>query len=70
MEIRFANKNQCAIADLFWVAQTQEEVNVIIKTFGSEAQIVYDMIIAAAIEEETNKQTEFPQVLEILESIK
>jgi hypothetical protein len=70
MEIRFANKTQCAIADLFWVAQTEEEVNVIIKTFGNEARVVYDMIIAAAVEEGTEQQTEFPEVMNILESLK
>lgn len=51
MEIRFANEKQCAIADLLWAANTQEEAQVVIKVFGKEAEVVYNMIVAATLDE-------------------
>ena len=51
MEIRFANEKQCAIADLLWAANTQEEAQVVIKVFGPEAVVVYNMIVAATLDE-------------------
>lgn len=51
MELKLQNKTQVAIADLFWVAQTQEEVAVILKVFGHDARVVYDMMLAASFDQ-------------------
>lgn len=50
MEITFANKRQVEIADLLWAAETQREVDAVIRTFGHDAVVVQQMIIAAAFD--------------------
>jgi hypothetical protein len=54
MELKLQNPTQVKIADLFWVAQTEEEVNVILKVFGHDAQVVYNMMIAASYDQVDN----------------
>jgi hypothetical protein len=54
MELKLQNSAQVAIADLLWVAQTEEEVNVILKVFGHDARVVYDMMIAASCDQIDN----------------
>jgi hypothetical protein len=51
MEIQFANARQVEIADLLWVADSQKEVDAVIRKFGREAVVVQHMIIAAAFDE-------------------
>ncbi len=51
MELKLQNANQVKIADLLWVAETQEEVNVILKVFGRDARVVYDMMLAATFDQ-------------------
>ena len=51
MELKLQNATQIAIADLFWVAQTQEEVNVILKVFGHDARVVYELMLAASFDQ-------------------
>jgi hypothetical protein len=51
MELVLKTQRQFEIADLLWVAQSQEEVNVIIKVFGHEAILVRELMIAAAMDE-------------------
>lgn len=65
MNIVFANKTQVAIADLMWACRTQEEVNVVIRTFGKDAVVVQQMLVAAALDEEIDV-TEAKEILENL----
>ena len=51
MELKLQNKTQMAIADLLWVAQSQEEVAVILKVFGREAEVVYNLMLAASFDQ-------------------
>jgi hypothetical protein len=51
MELRLQNKHQVKIADLLWEAQDEASVNLILKTFGHDARVVYDMIIASTMDE-------------------
>jgi hypothetical protein len=51
MELKLQNSTQVAIADLLWVAQTQEEVNVILKVFGHDARVVYELMTAASFDQ-------------------
>lgn len=46
MELQLSNKLQHHIADLLWKAETQSEVNKIIATYGSDAKVVFDMMLA------------------------
>ncbi len=54
MELKLQNALQRQIADLLWVAQTQEEVNVVLKVFGHDARVVYEMMIAATFDQVTD----------------
>jgi hypothetical protein len=56
MEIKFQTERQHKIADFLWQAQDQEMVNMILKTFGHDAHIVYNMMIAHMLDED--KSTE------------
>jgi hypothetical protein len=63
MEIMFENARQVEIADLLWVADSQKEVDAVIRKFGREAVVVQQMIIAAAFDEITDV-SDAEQVLE------
>jgi len=51
MELKLQNSTQVAIADLLWVAQSEEEVAVILKVFGHEARVVYELMLAATFDQ-------------------
>ena len=51
MELKLKNATQVAIADLLWVAQSQEEVAVILKVFGREAEVVYNLMLAETFDQ-------------------
>lgn len=54
MELKLQNAAQVKIADLLWVAQSQEEVNAILRVFGHDARVVHAMMIAATFDEVDN----------------
>lgn len=56
MELQLQNAAQHKIADLLWVAQTQQEVNAILRVFGHDARVVYEMMIAATFDEVEHTQ--------------
>jgi hypothetical protein len=51
MQIDFKTDEQKRIADLLWNCQSQQEVNIVIRAFGIQAQIVKEMIIAATYDQ-------------------
>jgi hypothetical protein len=51
MEIQFKTDEQRRIADLLWNCQSQQEVNIVIRAFGVQAQVVKEMILAATYDE-------------------
>lgn len=51
MELQLKNAAQHKIADLLWVAQSQQEVNMILRVFGHDAHVVYNMMIAATFDQ-------------------
>ena len=51
MELKLQTAAQVAIADLLWVAQSEEEVAVILKVFGHDARVVYDLMVAASFDQ-------------------
>jgi hypothetical protein len=50
MELVLANDLQHKIADLLWVADSQQEVDRILKYFGHDARVVYELMTAAAFD--------------------
>lgn len=51
MELQLQNAAQHKIADLLWVAESQEEVNSILRVFGHDARVVYHMMVAATFDQ-------------------
>lgn len=68
--INFSTQRQCVIANLLWACNTKKDVNALIEILGTEAEVVFQMILTATIDQETETQTEFPFVMELLESLK
>jgi hypothetical protein len=54
MQIQFKHKHQVKIADLLWEAQDEASVNLILKTFGHDARVVYNMMIASSMDQVTD----------------
>jgi hypothetical protein len=54
MELKLQNAAQVKIADLLWVAQSQKEVDSILRVFGHDARVVYNMMIAATCDQVTD----------------
>ena len=54
MELQLQNPMQVKIADLLWVAQTQREVTAILNTFGHDARVVYELMVAASFDNITD----------------
>ena len=50
MELKLQNAEQHKIADLLWTAKTEEEVNSIVRKYGRDGRIVYEMMIAATFD--------------------
>lgn len=66
MELLLANKNQAMIANLLWVAKDQNEVRQIVAKHGPDAEIVYQLMMAAYFD--TMNDTDL--AMEVLEKLK
>lgn len=51
IEITFKTHEQTRIAELLWNCETNREVDVVLKTFGLDAYIVREMMIAATFDQ-------------------
>lgn len=51
MELVLKSRVQHQIADLLWAAQSQGDVEQILDSFGHDAHVVYQLMIAASIDE-------------------
>lgn len=56
MQIQFDSQLHCRIADLFWTAPDEDSVQLILNSFGTDAEIVYNMIIAEVYDSETRTE--------------
>lgn len=63
MEIFFPEKRLRDIADMMWSVDTLEEVQAIIDKYGHEAQVVYEMIVAAALDEGEQDTSDAQEIL-------
>ena len=66
MEIFFSTKRQRDIAELMWAAEQLSEAQEIMTKYGHDGRVVYNMIIASAIDEDVMKSSEFPQADEVI----
>jgi hypothetical protein len=64
------SKEQRVLADLLWACSNQKEVDAVLNVFGHAAQVVYELIVIAAIEEATAEDREFSLALGVLDSVK
>ena len=64
------SKEQRVLADLLWACGSQTEVDAVLRVFGHNAQVVYELIVIAAIEEDTAEHREFSLALDVLDSVK
>lgn len=67
MEIFFPEKRQRDLAEMMWSVETIEEVHAIIQKHGREAQVVYEMIVATALDE---GECDTSQAQEIINQLK
>jgi hypothetical protein len=51
MQIEFKTSEQTQIAELLWRCKSQQEVNLVIKMFGIQAQVVKEMMIATSLDD-------------------
>ncbi len=51
MDLRLQNAAQTKIADMLWIAQSQKEVDSILRVFGHDARVVYEMMLAANLDQ-------------------
>jgi len=51
MELKLQNSAQHKIADLMWAAQSMDEVNTILRVFGHDARVVFEMMTAATFDD-------------------
>jgi hypothetical protein len=61
MEIQFKTDEQRRIADLLWNCQSQQEVNIVIRAFGVQAQVVKEMILAATFDDMAKEDVSLAQ---------
>lgn len=54
MELKLQNQLQHSIADLLWAAQSQEDVSRILRVFGHDARVVYELMIAETFDDIDN----------------
>ena len=66
MELQLANQNQHRIANLLWEAKDNKAVSLILREFGHDAHVVYNMMMAAYFDNEMD--TDLAQ--EVLSRIK
>ena len=52
IELHGLTKRQCILADTLWnKCQSQSEVDYVLKTFGVDARIVYEMMVAHTMDQ-------------------
>lgn len=56
MELKLQNPAQVKIADLLWSAQSQDEVNSILRVFGHDARVVYELMVAETFDDVADLQ--------------
>lgn len=51
MELKLQNAAQHKIADLLWAAESMNEVNMILRVFGHDARVVFELMTAATFDD-------------------
>jgi len=69
MQIEGLNHHQRVIADLLWKCDTLERVNEIVQVLGRDAQLVFELMKLAALDEDIDSMQEFPVAKQMLKQI-
>ena len=51
MELKLQNAAQHKIADLLWAAESMNEVDQILRVFGHDARVVFELMTAATFDD-------------------
>ena len=70
MQIDFKDLHQVALAEQMWSCDSAEQIQKIIDAQGVQAVIVYNMIVAQAIDDQTADDTEFQVAYGILQKLR
>ena len=54
MELKLQNQKQVEIANILWEAEDQASVDLVLKTFGHDAHVVHNMMVAASMDQVTD----------------
>jgi hypothetical protein len=69
MELSGLTERQATIATILWNCDSMEQVDKVIDMFGQDAQVVRDLILMEALEEELNEQESFEHIADYLRDI-
>lgn len=70
LQIDFKDLHQVALAEQMWNCDSAEQIQKIIDAHGVQAIIVYNMIVAQAIDDQTADDTEFQVAYDILQKLR
>lgn len=70
LQIDFKDLHQVALAEQMWNCDSAEQIQKIIDAQGVQAIIVYNMIVAQAIDDQTADDTEFQVAYNILQKLR
>lgn len=69
MELRLQNQLQVKIADMLWEAESQSDVNKILRVFGHDARVVYELMIAATFDEVQDTQDACRVIQQVVDNL-
>ena len=69
MELNGLTERQAFIASALWACDSMEQLDKVIEVFGSDAELVRDLILMEALEEELQEKESFDEVEEYLRNI-
>jgi hypothetical protein len=69
MELAGLTERQAKIATILWSCDSMEDVDKIIELFGKDAEVVRDLILMEALEEELSEQESFEHIEDYLRGI-
>jgi hypothetical protein len=69
MELANLTERQAFIATALWACDSMEQVDQVIELFGTDAEIVRDLILMEALEEELQEQESFEHIADYLRDI-
>ena len=69
MELDNLSKRQVIIAKMLWCCESVEEAYKVAKAFGTEGLLIRELMILAAIDDDTKDSESFEEAEEVLNNI-